>query len=81
MGVINLRGTIIALSIVATALPGVVMAQVVADSAALHEYVERYQHAMSTHDPTAVAAFFSEDADRVPGNLPALHGRAAIEAW
>jgi uncharacterized protein (TIGR02246 family) len=81
MGVMNLRGTIIALGIVATAPPGVVMAQVVADPATLHEIVERYQNAMGTHDPTVVAAFFSEDADLVPGNLPALHGRAAIEAW
>lgn len=81
MRVMKLRGAIIALGIVATVLPRVVMAQAVEDSATLHEYVETYQNAMSTHDPTVVAAFFSEDADLVPGNLPALHGRGAIEAW
>jgi len=81
MSAMKLRGAVLALTIVATALPGVVTAQAVADSSALREYVEAYENAMSTHDPTAVAAFFSEDADLVPGNLPALHGRGAIEAW
>jgi uncharacterized protein (TIGR02246 family) len=81
MSVMRLRGVIITLGIVSTACPEGVTAQAVADSATLYEYVETYQRAMSTHDPTVVAAFFSEDADLVPGNLPALHGREAIEAW
>lgn len=81
MCVMNLRGAAIALGVVVTALPGEAEAQAVADSAALHEYVETYENAMSTHDPTVVAAFFSEDADLVPGNLPVLNGREAIEAW
>lgn len=57
------------------------MAQAVADSSTLRAYVMSYQIAMATHDPTVVAAFFSEDADLVPGNLPALQGRGAIEEW
>jgi uncharacterized protein (TIGR02246 family) len=81
MSVMKLRRAIVALTVVATAVPGVVTAQGVADSAHLHEFVETYQTVLNTHDPTAVAAFFSEDADLVPGNLPALHGRGAIEAW
>lgn len=81
MRVMKLRGIIIALGIVATAFPNVVLAQAVADTATLNEYVASYQKAMSTQDPTVVAAFFSEDADLVPGNLPALQGREAIEAW
>lgn len=72
---------IIALGILATALPEVVAAQAEGDSATLREHVKNYQSAMSTHDSTVVAAFFAEDADLVPGNLPALHGRAAIEVW
>lgn len=81
MGIMKLRAAIFAMSIFATAAPGVARAQVVADSADLLEYVEAYQSALDTRDPVAVAAFFSEDADLVPGNLPALHGRGAIEAW
>jgi len=81
MNAMKRRGALIALGIIATALPGEVTVEAVAEPATLQEYVEAYQNAMSTRDSTVVAACFSEDADLVPGNLPALHGREAIEAW
>lgn len=72
---------IVAATLVATAVPALGNAQVVTDSAGLLEYVETYQTAWNTHDPVAVAAFFSDDADVVFYNLPALRGREAIESW
>jgi uncharacterized protein (TIGR02246 family) len=75
------RSGFVVISILAMAAPRATSAQVVADSASVREYVETYQTAFNTHDPTAVAAFFSEDADLVFGNLPAAAGRKAIEAW
>lgn len=40
--------------------------------------VERYEHVWNTHDASAVAAFFEEDADMLFGNGPLLRGRKAI---
>lgn len=71
---------ILAMGIFAGATPGVATAQGAADSAALQERVEAYQSAWNTHDPAAVAAFFSEDADMAFGNSPAIRGREAIKA-
>ena len=70
-----------ALGIAAVALPATAMAQAAADSTALREYVEAYQRAWDRHDAAAVATFFSEGADLVMGNLPAVRGRRAIEEW
>ncbi|HER19546.1 MAG TPA: SgcJ/EcaC family oxidoreductase [Chromatiales bacterium] len=43
---------------------------------------KRIKARWNTHDPSAVAAFFSEDADLVMGNLPAAHGRQEIrDSW
>ena len=81
MRMMKLRAAICAMSIFATAPTWVARAQVVVDPPDLLQFVETYQTAFDTRDPAAVAAFFSEDADLVPGNLPALHGRRMIEAW
>jgi uncharacterized protein (TIGR02246 family) len=81
MDIMKLPAAIVAMSIFSTAVPDVARAQVVADPADVSGYVGAYQAVFDTRDPVAVAAFFSEDADLVPGNLPALHGRGAIEAW
>ncbi len=51
------------------------------DLAPLQEYVEAYDKAWDTHNPTALAAFFSEDSDMVFGSAPGVHGQKAIEAW
>lgn len=80
MSAAKLRAAILAMGILAAVAPSGATAQGAADSAALHERVEAYQSAWNTHDPAAVAAFFSEDADMAFGNLPASRGREAIEA-
>lgn len=56
-------------------------AQTVEDSASVYEFVEAYQNTINTHDPVALAAFFTEDADFVMYNLPHVRGRQAIENW
>ena len=45
-------------------------AQTVEDSASVYEFVEEYQHTINTHDPAALAAFFTDDADLMMFNLP-----------
>ncbi len=55
------------------------MAQTIGDSASVYEFVEAYQHTFSTHDPAALAEFFTEDADFIMFNLPEIRGRQAIE--
>ena len=80
-GSLRFLAPIIAVSIVVAASPTVATPQGTAGLADLRQRVEAYQSAWNTHDATAVAAFFSEDADLVLGNLPAIQGREAIKAW
>ncbi len=79
MNTIKRRSALFILGIVVIALPGVATAQTAADTAALHKRVEAYQSAWNTHDPAAVAAFFSADADFVMGAWPPARGRLAIQ--
>ena len=72
---------IVATTLLIATVTGPASAQVVTDSAGLLDYVDAYQTALNTHDPAAVAAFFSDDADMVFYHLPALRGREAIESW
>ncbi len=81
MSVGRLRGAMVAVSMFAGAVPAVAITQPVGDSASLQEYVGRYQTVWNTHDSAAVAAFFSEEAEMVMGNLPRARGRRAIELW
>jgi steroid delta-isomerase-like uncharacterized protein/uncharacterized protein (TIGR02246 family) len=67
--------------IVTAGFSSMVAAQTVGDSASVYEFVEAYQRTINTHDPAALAAFFTEDADFVMFNLPAVKGRQAIENW
>jgi uncharacterized protein (TIGR02246 family) len=60
---------------------GTTAAQTGEDSASVYKFVEAYQHTINTHDPVALAAFFTEDADLMMFNLPGVHGRQAIENW
>jgi len=72
----------IAASGVAPGLCGSAAAQDVDDSAAIRARVEAYLNAWNSHDASTLAAFFTEDADFVMGNLPALRGRPEIrEFW
>lgn len=43
--------------------------------------VEAYEEVWNTHEASAVAAFFTEDADMVFGNGPRIAGRNAIQDW
>jgi uncharacterized protein (TIGR02246 family) len=57
-------------------------AQAAEDSAAVRSTVEAYERVWNTHEASAVAMFFSEDADMIIGNGPIVRGRQAIqEAW
>jgi uncharacterized protein (TIGR02246 family) len=73
--------TIIAASIIISAFLSLLDAQTIEDSAAVRRQFAEYTHTFNTRNPTALAAFFTEDADFVMGNLPELHGRQAIENW
>lgn len=44
-------------------------------------WVDAYEKTWNTHDASAVAAFFSEDADFIVGNGPRIVGRDAVEEW
>lgn len=68
-------------SILAAGLLNGLEAQTPDASDALRATVEAYETTWNTHDPTAVAAFFTVDADMIAGNLPAARGRKAIEDW
>jgi uncharacterized protein (TIGR02246 family) len=57
-------------------------AQAAEDSAAVRTTVEAYERVWNTHDASAVAMFFSKDADMIIGNGAMVRGRQAIqEAW
>lgn len=63
-----------------TLAPGVTSAQATAeDSVAVGARIDAYKTAWNTHEPSAVAAFFTDDADFVMGNQPAAVGRQAIQ--
>lgn len=47
----------------------------------LRARVTAYERAWNTHDPSAVAAYFTTDADMLVGNLPSVDGRGAIQDW
>ncbi len=42
-------------------------------------WIDAYEKAWNTHEASAVAAFFSEDADFIVGNGPRIVGRDAVE--
>jgi len=65
--------------IVTAGFSSMAVAQTVADSASVYEFVEAYQHTYNTHDPLAFAKFYTEDADFLMFTLPEIHGRQAIE--
>lgn len=47
----------------------------------LHARVDAYQRAWNTHQGSAVAAFFTQNADMIVGNSPRMVGREAIQNW
>jgi uncharacterized protein (TIGR02246 family) len=68
-------------SILAAGLHNELEAQTPEASDALRARVETYETVWNTHDPAAVAAFFTEDADMIMGNLPIARGRQVIQDW
>lgn len=43
--------------------------------------VKAYERAWNTHQASAVAVFFTQDADMIIGNGPRIAGREAIQQW
>jgi uncharacterized protein (TIGR02246 family) len=69
---------LIALAIVS---PDFLWAQVQDVSADVRTLVEKYEEVFNAHKSSAVAAFFSKDADMILGNGPKIVGRKAIQEW
>lgn len=72
---------IVAWSILSAPLVNRLDAQTPEVSDALRARVEAYETVWNTRDPAAVAAFFTDDADMIMGNLPTARGRKPIQDW
>ena len=58
-----------------------VTAQENEDSTAVRALVGAYRTTWNGHDPSELAAFFTEDADMIMGTDPIALGREAIKGW
>ena len=76
---LNLRYAIVAVGIISVAFPVKLLAQCEKDSMAINDFINMYQRIYNTHDPTAFAKFYTEDADFLMFTQPEIHGRQAIE--
>jgi uncharacterized protein (TIGR02246 family) len=47
----------------------------------IRAFVKAYEDAYDSHDPSAVTAFFRNDADIIVRNKPLVHGKQAIQEW
>ena len=47
----------------------------------IRAFVDDYEDAFNSHDPSAVSAFFGSDADIIVRNLPLIRGKQAIQNW
>jgi uncharacterized protein (TIGR02246 family) len=47
----------------------------------IRAFVSAYEEAFNTHDPAAISAFYTNDADIVIRNSPLIHGRSAVFKW
>jgi len=79
--VVSMAVSIIISSILVAVLPITAAAQTEEDSMAIRAQVEAYRNVWNTHESAVLAGFFTDDADMVAGNLPAAHGRQAIQDW
>jgi len=73
--------TTIGAAVVLAGFPGLGEAGAVQDADGIQALLGDYLTAWNAHDPSGLAAFFSEDADLVMGNLPAVRGRSEIRDW
>jgi uncharacterized protein (TIGR02246 family) len=81
-----LQGRRVSLAVVSTivalaALPHVTAAQTAGDSAAVASFVDAYRTTWNSHDPSALAALFTPDADMIMGTDPVSLGRQGIQEW
>jgi len=74
---VKIFAAVLAANALIALIPGTLTAQTTEDAAAVREQVEAYRLTWNTHDAAAVGSFFTEDADFVMGNLPAVRGRQA----
>jgi len=77
----SLPVVVVAASATLLGCPGVVTAQTALDSAGVGAFVEAYRTTWNGHDPSDLAAFFTEDADMIMGTDPISVGRRAIQRW
>jgi len=68
-------------SVLLAASPRVVAAQTSEDSLAVRALVEAYRATWNEHDSSALAGFFTQDADMIMGTDPVSLGREAIQGW
>jgi len=47
----------------------------------IRAFIDAYEDAFNSHDPSAVSAFYGDDADLIVRNGPLTHGRQAIADW
>lgn len=70
-------GTIVAFA----ALPHFAAAQTTGDSVSVESFVDAYRTTWNDHDPAALAALFTRDADMIMGTDPVALGRQGIQEW
>jgi uncharacterized protein (TIGR02246 family) len=81
-GSVKLPATMVAASVIMTGLPCAAAAQTSDDSAAVRALVEAYRTTWNQHDPSALATFFTQDADVIMGSDPVAIGWEAIQgSW
>lgn len=73
--------TVVAAVVLLAGVPGAAAAQTSRDSVAVRAFVQAYRTIWNGHDPSALATFFTEDADMIMGIDPVALGRGAIEGW
>lgn len=78
---INLQYAIMAVSLILVPSSAKLMAQTEKDSVAIQDFINMYTHAYNTHDPTAIAKFYTKDADFLMFTLPEINGRTDIESF
>ncbi|MEJ2679771.1 MAG: nuclear transport factor 2 family protein [Gemmatimonadota bacterium] len=71
----------VAASALITGGPCPAAAQTSEDSVAIRALVEAYRVTWNEHDLSALATFFTQDADMIMGSDSVADGRAAIQGW
>lgn len=80
-GIVKRPTTMVAASVLIAGFPRAAAAQTPEDSVAVRGLVEAYRTTWNEHDPSALATFFTQDADMIMGSDPVALGREAIQGW